>query len=91
MKIEFSKLLLITDYLILIVLFLLAVLFHGVDFTTITVAWMAQIAVSSGFYYWKSKCDNRTKVPLKVIQSLPKSMREQIDLTQIITTIIQSE
>ena len=82
---EFSKLLLVMDYLLLIVLFIL-----DVD-STVQVAWIAQIGVSSTAYYWKSKSDNRTKVPLKVISSLPVDMRENIDLTEVITAIIQSE
>lgn len=91
MKCEFSKKLLIVDYLIMIVLFVCAVIFPQTDFTTIIVAWVAQLGISSAAYYWKSKSDNRTKVPLKVIESLPDDMRNQIDLTQVITSIIQSE
>lgn len=91
MKIEFSKKLLIVDYLILIVLFVCAVIFKEVDFSMIICAWIAQLGISSAAYYWKAKSDNRTKVPFKVIESLPEDMRNQIDLTQVITSIIQSE
>ena len=91
MKKEFSKKLLVVDYLIMIVLFACAVVFRDVDFATIIVAWIAQLGISSAAYYWKAKCENRTKVPLKVIESLPEDMREQVDLTQVITAIIQSE
>ncbi len=89
-KVEFSKKLLIVDYLILMVLFLCA-LFTDKDFSTIIVAWIAQTGISSTAYYWKAKCENRTKVPFKVIESLPEDMRERIDLTEIITSIIQHE
>lgn len=91
MKIEFSKKLLIVDYLILIVLFICAMIFQNVDFTSIVVAWIAQLAISSGAYYWKAKCENRTKVPLKVIESLPPEVRDSLDLTQVITSIIQHD
>ena len=91
MKICFSKKLLIMDYLILVVLFVCAILFQNVDFTAVIIAWIAQIGISSAAYYWKAKNENRTKVPLKVIESLPAEIREQIDLTQIITSIIQAE
>lgn len=90
-KVEFSKKLLIVDYLILIVLFICAVVFPTVDIVTIIVAWVAQLGISSAAYYWKAKNENRAKVPLKVIESLPAEMRGQIDLTQIITSIIQSD
>ena len=91
MKFEFSKKLLIGDYLILVVLLICAGMFREVDFTSIAVAWIAQIGISSAAYYWKAKCENRTKVPLKVIESLPPEMRDQLDLTQVITSIIQHD
>lgn len=90
-KVEFSKKLLIVDYLILIVLFICAFIFPAVDVVSIIVAWVAQVGISSAAYYWKAKNENRAKVPLKVIESLPAEIREQIDLTQIITSIIQSD
>jgi hypothetical protein len=91
MKCEFSKKLLIVDYLVLIVLFVCQIIFPAVDFTTIIVAWVAQLGISSTAYYWKTKSDNRVKVPLKVIESLPEDIREQIDLTQVVISIIQSD
>jgi len=91
MKVEFSKKLLIMDYLILIVLFICAIMVIVIDFTTIFVAWIAQIGISSAAYYWKAKNENRTKVPLNVIESLPQEMQDKIDLTTVITTIIQAE
>lgn len=91
LKCEFSKKLLIADYSIFGILLLCMVIFNQVDFSTVLVAWIAQLGLSTGAYYWKAKSDNRTKVPLKVIESLPKDMRDKIDLTQVITAIIQSE
>jgi len=66
-------------------------MFIEIDFTTIIVAWIAQIGISSAAYYWKAKNENRTKVPLNVIESLPQEMQDKIDLTTVITTIIQAE
>lgn len=88
---EFSKILLLMDYLILIVLFCCSIFFPEVDFATIIIAWIAQVGVSSAAYYWKAKTENRTKVPLKVIESMPPDIQDKIDLTQVITSIIQSE
>lgn len=88
---EFSKKLLIVDYLILVVLVIFTAIFTDVDFVTLDVAWIAQIGVSSAFYYWKAKTENRVKVPISVIKSLPEEMRESIDLSQIIIAIIQHE
>lgn len=90
-KTEFSKKLLYLDYAIMIVLFVCTIRFPDIDFITLDVAWIAQIGISSTAYYWKAKTENRTKVPLNVIKSLPKSVRDKIDLTEIITSIIQHD
>ena len=88
---EFSKKLLIVDYIVLGWLVVSAVLFPEIDFIALCVAWIAQTGVSSAAYYWKAKTENRTKVPIMVIQSLPRSMRDKLDLTQVITSIIEHE
>ena len=88
---EFSKKLLVVDYLILVGLFVCAVVFQAVDFTTIIVSWIAQLGISSTAYYWKAKNENRIKVPIKVIESLPADIVDKLDLTQVITSIVQSE
>ncbi len=91
MKTEFSKKLLYADYIIMIILLVCTILFPGIDFIPLDVGWIAQIGVSSAAYYWKAKSDNRIKVPVAVVQSLPEELRKDMDLTQIITTIIQSD
>lgn len=89
-KPEFSKLLLLMDYLGMVVLIVLTTKFPEIDFITLDVAWIAQLGISSGAYYWKSKSDNRVKVPINVIKTLPKSMREEFNLTDVIVAIIQN-
>lgn len=86
---EFSKKLLICDYLV----FLLLVLCHLIwgNLTEIIVAWAVQIGISSAFYYWKAKCENRTKIPIKVINSLPVEIRKELNLTELIQTIVSME
>lgn len=91
MKPEFSKKLLVIDYSILIVLFCFALFVPSLNLESIIIAWIAQVGISSAAYYWKAKSENRAKIPLKVIESLPADMQEKIDLTEVITTIIQSE
>lgn len=90
-KTEFSKILLFMDYLFMVVLIILTVIFPSIDFITLDIAWIAQLGISSTAYYWKSKSDNKTKIPIKVIRSLPKEMREDIDVTQVIIASIQSD
>lgn len=91
MKKEFSKKLLGLDYLIFVALIIAMVLFPHVDFVTIVVSWIAQLGISSAAYYWKAKNENRMKVPMNVVSSLPEDVREQVDLTQVMVAIIQSE
>lgn len=91
MKLEFSKKLIIVDYIIFVILIVCTAIFQAVDFTSIIVAWVAQLGVSSGAYYWKAKSENRVKVPIKVVQSLPPEIQDKLDLTQVITSIVQSE
>lgn len=90
-KAEFSKKLLCADYILFVVLVILTILYPAVDFITLDVAWIAQLGISSTAYYWKTKSDNKTKIPIKVIRSLPKEMREDIDVTQVIVASIQSD
>lgn len=90
-KREFSKKLLIADYIVFLALVAAMVFYPEVDFTTVIVAWIAQLGISSAAYYWKAKNENRVKVPMQVIRSLPDDIRDHVDLTQIITAIIQSE
>lgn len=93
---EFSKKLLYADYAIFVVL-LIAFFYFSVnliDTTNLAVilgAWAVQLGVSQAAYYWKAKAENRIKVPIKVIETLPPRIRKELDLTQIVTAIIQSE
>ena len=86
---EFSKKLLICDYII----FLILVICHLIwgNLTEIIVAWAVQLGISSGFYYWKAKSENRTKIPIKVISSLPPEIRKEVNLTELIQSVIQME
>lgn len=86
---EFSKWLMVADYLILIVLIRFACVYP--EMGVIAVAWIAQIGISTGFYYWKAKNENRIKIPIQILKSLHRSLREELDLNQIITTIIEKD
>lgn len=90
-KWEFGKKLLLVDYTGFFILLICMIVFRDLDFTSVICAYLVQLGVAQGAYYWKAKCENRIKVPIKVIQSLPKDLRDQLDLTTIITAIIQAE
>ena len=89
MKLEFSKVLIFIDYCVFLCLIIMTLCVPEVDFITLDVAWIAQLGVSTGFYYWKTRSDNRVKVPVAVIKSMPPNMRAQIDLSEIITEILR--
>lgn len=89
MHYEFSKILIFVDYLMFFLLILLTLIFQTVDFITLDIAWIAQLGVSTGFYYWKTKSDNRIKVPILVMNSLPKNIREELNVTEIISEILR--
>ena len=86
----FSKKLLMADYvilLLLIALFLVPETDKG-NLSIVVVAWIAQIAISSGAYYWKAKSENLIKMPLQLLSELPEDMRERADPNQIIASVL---
>lgn len=92
-RIEFSKKLLIVDYVILALLilafFVFCLLGHDTSNCAIVVgSWIAQIAISTGAYYWKAKAENLVKLPLLLLADLPKDMREKADPNAIIEAVL---
>lgn len=90
---EFCKKLLIADYaiLFLMIVFFFISTMNGHDTSNCAViigAWAAQIAISSGFYFWKAKAENLVKLPLYMLDNLSEEMKEKADPNQIIETII---
>ena len=84
----FSKKLLVVDYLILLCM-IFAIRGHDTSNCAVVVgAWIAQIAVSSGFYYWKAKAENLLKMPIQLLEDLPEDMKERADPNQIIEAVI---
>lgn len=90
-KLCFSKKLLITDYVILGLLFLSFLIVPGIDtmnWAIIVVAWIAQVAVSTGAYYWKAKAENLVKLPIIMLNDIPEDMRNKTDPNQIIASVL---
>ena len=86
----FSKGLLIVDYA---VLFLLIWLFVQPDadkanLAIIIIAWIAQIAISTGAYYWKAKAENLVKLPIVMLKDIPEDMRDRADPNSIIASVL---
>lgn len=83
---EFSKFLILIDYIAMVVLVVLCLKFDWM--ITVAVTWAGQLAISTGFYFWKSRMENRVKLPILLLKSLPSELRDQLDLTEVIKSII---
>ncbi len=92
-KLCFSKKLLIADYVILVLMIVAFFVFSLTDHDTsncaiVVGAWIAQIAISTGAYYWKAKAENLVKLPMQLLADLPEDMREKADPNQIIASVL---
>lgn len=50
--------------------------------------WIVQLGVSSGAYYIMAKSEHKIELPMALLNDLPQDIKEQIDLTQIITSVL---
>lgn len=118
---EFSKKLLIVDYIIamtLILGFFICVVLNGAyakelytsminsgidisyssipqlynldGFGILLGSWILQLGVSSGAYYLMSKSDHKIQLPMAMLNTMPDKIKEQLDMTQIITTVLST-
>lgn len=98
---QFSKRLLVIDYLVAIFLIIILIAMSAIngifllqiDMTTISVvvcAWIAQLGISSTAYYIVIKSEHKIELPMKLINELPDDIKNNVDLTTIITTVLTS-
>lgn len=52
--------------------------------------WIAQLGVSSTAYYVLVKSERKVQLPMILINDLPQDVKESVDMTQIITTVLTS-
>lgn len=52
--------------------------------------WVIQLGISSGAYYMMSRSDHRIQLPMMLIRDMPDEIKEQVDMTQIITTVLST-
>ena len=50
--------------------------------------WIAQLGISSGAYYILCKSEHKIQLPMRLIEELPGDVKECLDLTQVVTAII---
>lgn len=53
-------------------------------------SWILQLGVSSAAYYVMSKSDHKVQLPMAMLNTIPDDIKEKIDLTQIITTVLST-
>lgn len=51
-------------------------------------AWIVQLGVSSGAYYVLIKSEHKIELPIQLLNDLPQDVKEQVDITQIITSVL---
>lgn len=76
----------------------------GVDISTVVITppfnldifgiilgiWITQLGISSAAYYVLVKSEHKMELPMQLLNDLPKDIKEQIDLTQVITSVLSS-
>lgn len=50
--------------------------------------WIVQLGLSSGAYYVLIKSEHKIELPIELINDLPKDVKEQVDMNQIITAVL---
>jgi hypothetical protein len=50
--------------------------------------WIVQLGVSSGAYYVLIKSEHKMELPIQLLNDLPQDVKEQIDVTQVITSVL---
>lgn len=52
--------------------------------------WVAQLAISTGAYYIMARSDHKIQLPIYLINELPDDVKSNVDMTQLITTVLTS-
>ena len=50
--------------------------------------WIVQLGVSSAAYYVLIKSEHKIELPIQLLEDLPQDIKEQVDATQIITSVL---
>lgn len=74
----------------------------GVDISMITInppfnldgfgvffgAWTAQLAISSYAFYSMTKSEHKIELPIQLLENLSEDIKDKVELTEIITTVL---
>ena len=50
--------------------------------------WIVQLGVSSAAYYVLIKSEHKIELPIQLLEDLPQDIKDQVDATQIITSVL---
>lgn len=50
--------------------------------------WIVQLGVSSAAYYSVIKSEHKVQLPMMLLEDLPQDIKDNVDMTQIITTVL---
>lgn len=53
-------------------------------------AWVTQLGLSSGAYYLMSRSDHKIQLPMAMLNTMPDDIKSQLDMNQIITTVLST-
>lgn len=56
--------------------------------TTILVAWIAQLGISTGAYFVMAKSDHKAQIPMQLINEMPQEIKDKVDMTQVICSVL---
>lgn len=59
-------------------------------FSILLGAWVTQLGLSSGAYYLMSRSDHKIQLPMKMLGTMPDEIKSQLDMNQIITTVLST-
>lgn len=59
-------------------------------FGTLLGIWIAQLGVSSGAYYMLIKSEHKIQLPMQMINELPNDIKEQVNMNELITTVLNT-
>lgn len=60
------------------------------SYVTFMTAWIAQVGVSSAAYYVMTRSDHKIELPMRMINTLPDDIKEQVDMNELITAVLQN-
>lgn len=64
-----------------------------IDLSTLSVlasVWATQLGISSGAYYILIRSEHKIQMPMKLIEELPDDIKQNVDMTTIITTVLST-